>query len=337
MKLLTAAIAGLAMAYTAAGASAADITGAGASFPAPLYQKWAEAYKAKTGNGVNYQSVGSGAGVKQIQAKTVTFGASDTPLLPAVLDESGLVQWPQVIGGIVPALNVPGIQPGGLVLDGKLLAGIYGGSITKWNDKRIAALNSGVALPNLAIAPVYRSDSSGTTNHFTNYLTKVDEAFAKDIGTANTVQWPAGLGAKGNEGVANQVRQTQGAVGYVEWAYIKQNKMSYAKMVNAAGKVVEPSAAAFAAAGANADWAGTPGYGVYLGNQPGDAAWPITAPTFVLMHKQPDDPAASKLALDFFRFALEDGAKLASDLDYVPLPAKVVTLVEQSWAAVKTN
>jgi len=338
MTKYTAALAAVALAVTATVASAADITGAGASFPFPIYAKWAEAYKKETGIGLNYQSIGSSGGIKQITAKTVTFGASDAPMKQEDLEKNGLAQWPQIMGGVVLAVNLPGVQPGSLVLDGLTIGEIYLGNITKWNDPRITNLNAQLNLPNMAIAPVYRSDGSGTSFLFTTYVSQVSPSFAKQVGAGTTVQWPAGIGAKGNEGVASMVRQTQGAIGYVEFAYVKQNKMTYAKMINAAGKIVSPDSASFQAAAANADWAGTPGMAVILTNQPGDASWPITGASFIMTHKTPQNAADTKQALDFFRWAFTKGDKLADDLDYVPMPDKVVKLVEQKWAeSIKTN
>jgi phosphate transport system substrate-binding protein len=315
----------------AAVASAADISGAGATFPYPIYSKWAEAYKAKTGVGLNYQSIGSGGGIKQIQAATVTFGASDKPLEQADLDKSGLVQFPMVIGGVVPVVNLPGTKPGELQLDGATLAGIYMGEISKWNDPRIKALNPKSALPDLAIAPVYRSDGSGTNFLFTYYLSAVSPTFKTKIGANNSVEWPTGIGAKGNEGVANMTTQTSGAIGYVEYAYAKQNGMNFLRMKNHDGKVVSPEAKAFLAAAANADWEKAPGYYLILTDQPGAASWPITGASFIIMYKQPKDVAASTEALKFFDWAYKSGVDLANGLDYVPLPEKVVKLVEKTW------
>jgi len=312
-------------------AIAADISGAGATFPYPIYAKWAEAYKKETGNGLNYQSIGSGGGIKQIQAKTVTFGASDMPLKPEQLDQAGLVQFPMIMGGVIPVVNVKGVQPGQLTLDGPTIAAIYLGEIKKWDDAKIKKLNPGVNLPSTAIAPVYRSDGSGTNFLWTDYLSKESAEFKSKVGANTSVQWPVGIGAKGNEGVANMSKQTDGAIGYVEYAYVKQNKMTYAKMVNKGGKTVEPNSASFQAAAANADWAKTPGYAVVLTDQPGDASWPITGASFILMHKQPQNAAASQEALKFFAWAYEKGGKLAEELDYVPMPDAVVKLVEDTW------
>jgi phosphate transport system substrate-binding protein len=320
-----------ALCLTVGAARAADISGAGATFPYPVYAKWAEVYKQKTGNGLNYQSIGSGGGIKQIKAGTVTFGASDKPLEPKELEEAGLVQWPMVMGGAVPAVNVKGVKPGDLVLDGPTLAAIYLGDITKWNDAKIEALNPGLDLPSTAIAPVYRSDGSGTTFLFTTYLASVSPEFGDKVGADTSVQWPVGIGAKGNEGVANMVKQTQGAIGYVEYAYIKQNGMQYAKLKNRDGNVVGPDNGTFQAAAANADWAKTPGFYQVLVNEPGAQSWPITGASFILMHKQPQAPASAREALAFFAWAYKDGAPLAEQLAYVPMPENVVGLVEDMW------
>lgn len=313
-------------------AYAADISGAGATFPYPIYAKWADEYKKETGNGLNYQSIGSGGGIKQIKAKTVTFGASDMPLKPKDVTDSGLVQFPTVVGGDVPVVNVAGVNPGELVLDGPTLADIFLGKITKWNDPAIAKLNPNAKLPSDAIVVVHRSDGSGTTFIFTDYLSKVSPDWKDKVGASTAVEWPTGIGAKGNEGVANNVTQTKGAIGYVEYAYAKQNKMAYAKMINLDGKPVSPDASAFQAAAANADWAKSDHYYVILTNQPGAASWPIAGATFILMYKQPVDPAASSEALKFFSWAYEKGGKMAEDLDYVPLPAPVVDQIKKTWA-----
>ncbi len=316
-----------------AAATAADLSGAGATFPYPIYAKWAEAYKAKTGIGLNYQSIGSGGGIKQIKAGTVTFGASDKPLEAKELNESGLTQFPMIIGGVVPVVNVPGLAPGALQLDGPTLASIYLGEITTWNDPRIRKLNPKLALPALAIAPIYRSDGSGTNFLFTYYLSGASASFRTKIGANTSVEWPSGIGAKGNEGVANMTGQTQGAIGYVEYAYAKQNKMTYVMLKNRAGRVVAPNAKAFQAAAANADWAKSEGYYLILTDQPGAESWPITGASFILIHRDPTDPAAVRAALDFFDWAYHDGADLAAQLDYVAIPANVVKLVEGSWQA----
>jgi phosphate transport system substrate-binding protein len=327
------AAATLTLVASAAAASAMDISGAGATFPYPIYAKWADAYKKETGNGLNYQSIGSGGGIQQIKAKTVTFGASDLPLEVKELDEAGLIQFPTVIGGVVPVVNLPGVKAGEIVLDGATLAKIYMGDIKKWDDAAIKKLNPDVKLPSTAIAVVERSDGSGTTFIFTNYLSKVSSDWSSKVGANTSVQWPTGLGAKGNEGVAGQTSQTRGAIGYVEYAYAKQNNMTYVKMLNKSGKAVSPTAAAFEAAAANADWTGTPGFRVILTDQAGDAAWPIAGATFILIHKQPADPAAAAQALKFFSWAYDKGNKMAEELDYVTLPKKVQDTIRQAWAA----
>jgi phosphate transport system substrate-binding protein len=326
------AAAGLLAAAAFGAANAADISGAGATFPYPVYAKWADAYKKETGNGLNYQSIGSGGGIKQIKAKTVTFGASDAPLPGKELDEAGLAQFPMVMGGIVPVVNLDGIKPGELVIDGPTLAKIFMGAITKWNDPALAKLNPGAKLPDQAIAIVHRSDGSGTTYNFTYYLSDVSADWKSKVGTNTSVQWPAGIGAKGNEGVANNVANTKGSVGYVEYAYALQNKLTFTKMVNKSGKTVAPTSEAFQAAAANADWKSQPGYGVILANQPGDQSWPMTAATWILIHKQPADAAAAGEALKFFAWAYKNGAKMAAELDYVPMPAKVTADVQKYWA-----
>jgi phosphate transport system substrate-binding protein len=328
---MTAAVAALALIGAATGqALADDISGAGATFPYPVYAKWAEAYKQQTGIGLNYQSIGSGGGIKQIEASTVTFGASDKPLEPADLKQNGLVQWPQIIGGVVPVVNIPGIKPGDLVLDGATIASIYLGEISRWNDPAIKKLNPTLSLPKLDIAPIYRSDGSGTNFLFTNYLSQVSATFSKNIGANTSVQWPVGIGAKGNEGVANQTTQTSGAIGYVEYAYVKQTSMNYARLVNRDGKPVAPEAKAFQAAAANADWAHAEGYYLILTNQAGAGSWPITGASFILMHADSKD-AHTGAALKFFDWAFKSGQPLAESLDYVPLPAALIKLVEKTW------
>jgi phosphate transport system substrate-binding protein len=329
MKAIVAA--GLVAASTSA--FAADITGAGATFPFPIYSKWADAYKKETGNGLNYQSIGSGAGIKQIQAKTVTFGATDAPLKAEQLEKDGLVQWPMVMGAIVPVVNLEGIKPGELVLSGELLGDIYLGKITKWDDPAIAKLNPKLKLPTDAITVVRRSDGSGTTFNFTDYLSKSNAEWKTKVGSGTAVEWPAGVGAKGNEGVAGNISQTRNSIGYVEYAYAKQNKLTYAAMINKAGKTVQPTMAAFQAAASNADWAKAPGYYVILTDQPGEASWPITAATFILMHREPADKAASAEAIKFFKWAFAKGDKMAAELDYIPMPESVVKLIEKTWSA----
>jgi len=329
MKAIVAA--GLVAASTSA--FAADITGAGATFPFPVYSKWADAYKKETGNGLNYQSIGSGAGIKQIQAKTVTFGATDAPLKAEQLEKDGLVQWPMVMGAIVPVVNLEGVKSGELVFDGETLANIYLGKITKWDDPAIAKLNPKLKLPTAAITVVRRSDGSGTTFNFTDYLSKASADWKAKVGTGTAVEWPAGVGAKGNEGVAGNIGQTKNSIGYVEYAYAKQNKLTHAGLINKAGKPVQPTIEAFQAAAANADWSKAPGYYVILTDQPGDASWPITAATFILMHKAATDKAASQEAIKFFKWAFEKGDKMAEDLDYIPMPDSVVKLIEKTWSA----
>ena len=312
-------------------ALAIDISGAGATFPYPIYAKWADAYKKETGNGMNYQSIGSGGGIKQIKAKTVTFGASDAPLPGKELDESGLIQFPMVMGGIVPVVNIDGIKSGDLAIDGPTLAKIFMGEIKTWNDPAIAKLNPSAKLPSQPIAVVHRSDGSGTTYNFAYYLAEVSPDWKSKVGFNTSVEWPVGIGAKGNEGVANNVAQTKGSIGYVEYAYAKQNKLTFTNMVNKAGKTVAPTSDAFQAAAANADWKSQPGYGVILANQPGDKSWPMTAATWILIYKQPSDIAATGEALKFFAWAYKNGGKAAEELDYVPMPANVVTDIQKSW------
>lgn len=333
MKFLQATLAAGVLAVATMSAQAADITGAGATFPFPIYSKWADTYKKETGNGLNYQSIGSGAGIKQILAKTVTFGATDAPMKAEQLEKEGLVQWPQVMGAIVPIVNLEGIKPGELVLDGATLADIYLGKIKKWDDAAIKKLNPSLALPSTAISVVRRSDGSGTTFVFTDYLAKVSEEWKSKVGSNTAVEWPVGVGAKGNEGVAGNVSQTKNSIGYVEYAYAKQSKLTHTALVNKAGKPVQPTIASFQAAAANADWAKAPGYYVILTGQTGDASWPITAATFILMHKQPADKAAAAEAIKFFTWAFEKGAKSAEELDYVPMPASVIELIKKTWSA----
>ena len=336
MKFVRTALVGVsAAAAIAFGALAAEISGAGATFPYPIYAKWAEAYAAKTGLKMNYQSIGSGGGIKQITSKTVDFGASDMPLKPADLEKDGLTQFPMVMGGVVPVFNVPGIAAGQLKLDGKVLADIYLGKITKWNDPAIAALNSGLKLPDLAIAPVYRSDGSGTTFIFTHYLSEVSPEWKDKVGENTSVQFPTGIGGKGNEGVSAMASRTVGAIGYVEYAYAKQNKLTYALLRNKDGQFVSPDSAAFRAAAANADWSKTQDFYLLLTDQPGKDSWPITGATFILLHKQQAKPEVAREVINFFDWAYLNGGKLADELDYVPMPENVVKLVEQSWQQIK--
>jgi phosphate transport system substrate-binding protein len=314
-------------------AQAADISGAGATFPYPIYSKWADEYKKQTGVGLNYQSIGSGGGIKQIKAKTVTFGASDMPLKPEEVKQAGLVQFPMIIGGVVPAVNIKGVQPGQLVLDGATIASIYLGEITKWNDPRIKKLNPKLTLPDTAIAPVYRSDGSGTNFLFSDYLSKSSPKFKDTVGAATSVQWPTGIGAKGNEGVANMTAQTDGAIGYVEYAFAKQNKMSYALLVNKDHKAVAPSSDSFQAAAANADWSHAPSYYLILTDQAGAKSWPITGASFILVYSVPQDVNATTEALKFFNWAYKNGAAAAQQLDYVPLPESLIKQVRTTWKA----
>jgi phosphate transport system substrate-binding protein len=335
--LKRATVAAATIAATAGVALALDISGAGATFPYPIYAKWADTYKKETGNGLNYQSIGSGGGIKQIKAKTVTFGASDQPLKAEDLDAAGLVQWPQVIGGIVPVVNLDGVAPGELTLSGDVIAKIFLGEIKSWDDAAIKKLNPKAKLTAQAIAVVHRSDGSGTTFNFTNYLSKVSEEWKSKVGENAAVEWPMGIGAKGNEGVANNVANTKGSIGYVEYAYAKQNKLTYAKLANKDGKVVAPTSESFQAAAANADWTKSPGFYQILTDQPGAKSWPITAATFILMQKQQTAetaPAAAE-ALKFFGWAFEKGGKAAEELDYIPLPKTVVELIKKSWSNIK--
>ncbi|MEI8151769.1 MAG: phosphate ABC transporter substrate-binding protein PstS [Hyphomicrobiales bacterium] len=314
-------------------AVAIDISGAGATFPYPIYAKWADAYKKETNNGLNYQSIGSGGGIKQITAKTVTFGASDMPLKAEQLEKDGLVQFPTVMGGVVPVINVEGVKADEVVLDGAVLGDIFLGKIKTWDDPAIKKLNASVKLPQQAIVVVHRSDGSGTTFLFTDYLSKVNAEWKGKVGANTAVEWPVGIGAKGNEGVANNVGQTKGSIGYVEYAYAKQNKLTNTKLVNKDGKTVSPTAESFMAAAANADWDGTPGFGVVLTDEPGAASWPLAGATFILMHKVPQDAVAAREALKFFDWAYGKGDKMAQDLDYVPMPDKVVAAIKKTWSS----
>ena len=329
------ALAGAVALSTLSVAAAADISGAGATFPYPIYSKWADAYKKETGTGLNYQSIGSGGGIKQIESRTVTFGASDKPLGGDELKQNNLVQFPTVMGGIVPVVNVEGIEPGQLVLDGPTLAKIFMGDITQWNDDAIQKLNPDAKLPDSAIAVVHRSDGSGTTFNFTYYLAQVSPDWKDKIGVNTSVEWPTGIGAKGNEGVAANVGQTANSIGYVEYAYALQNKMTYTDMMNKDGKKVAPEADAFAAAAEGADWSSQPGFGVILANQPGAQSWPMTAATFILIPSDPKSPEDAAAALKFFDWAYANGDKMALDLDYIPMPDAVVQKVEDTWSQVK--
>ncbi len=322
-----------AIAFAQMPAFAQDVTGAGASFPAPLYSKWAADYNKATGVKINYQSVGSGAGIKQIEAKTVDFGASDMPLKDEELKAKGLVQFPTVIGGVIPVVNIQGIKPGELKLSGAVLGDIFLGKITKWNDPAIKALNGSLNLPDAAIAPVRRADGSGTSFLFTNYLSKVNAEWKSKVGEGTAVNWPTGAGGKGNEGVAAFVNRLPNSIGYVEYAYVKQNKMTYAQMQNAAGSFVSPDDSAFKAAAAGAEWSKT--FYQVLTNQPGKDSWPITGATFILMHKAQDKPAQAASTLKFFDWAYKNGDKTADDLDYVPMPNSVKTAITEEWLEVK--
>ena len=315
-------------------AQAAEVTGAGASFPAPIYAKWADAYQKATGNKVNYQSIGSGGGIRQITAKTVDFGASDMPMKPADLDKDGLMQFPALIGGIVPVVNIEGIKPGDLRLTGPLLADIFLGKIAKWNDKAIAALNPKLALPDQAIAVVHRADGSGTTFIFTNYLSKVSPDWQGKAGEGTAIQWPAGVGGKGNEGVAAFVQRLKGAIGYVEFAYARQNKLAHVLMQNAAGNFIAPDEATFKAAAAGAVWTKSAFYEI-LTNRPDKDAWPITGATFILMHKVQEKPQQGAEALKFFEWSFKNGGKMADELDYVSLPDSLLKLIHASWANIR--
>ncbi len=312
-------------------ARAVDITGAGATFPYPVYAKWAEAYRTATGNGLNYQSIGSGGGIKQIKAKTVDFGASDKPLTKEELDQDHLVQWPMVVGGVVPVANLAGVAPGQIKLSGGLLADIYLGKIKRWNDPAIVALNKGVPLPAQDILVVSRSDGSGTTFIFTNYLSKVSPEWNSGVGSGTSVKWPAGINGKGNEGVASYVRQQSGAIGYVEYAYALQNKMTYVEMKNREGQFVAPNDKSFSAAASNGHWSAEAGFYEILTDEPGKASWPITGATFILMQKVQDHPDHGRAALDFFAWAYAHGSKSALALDYIPMPENVVKLVQAEW------
>ena len=325
----------LALSMTSQIGLAADITGAGATFPYPIYAKWAEAYKQKTGVGLNYQSIGSGGGIKQIRSKTVDFGASDAPLKADELAKDGLIQFPMVMGGVVPVVNIEGVQAGRLKLTGAVLADIYLGKISKWNDARIVSLNGDLKLPDQAITVVHRADGSGTTFIFTNYLSKVSNEWKDKVGNNASVSWPAptSSGGKGNEGVASFVQRIKGAVGYVEYAYAKQNKMAYTLLQNKDGVFVAPNDKTFQSAAAGADWKNAPGFYEILTDEPGKNSWPITGATFILMHKAQADGGKAKEVLKFFSWAYENGDQMALELDYIPMPDEVVKLVESTWKA----
>ncbi|MFT5590168.1 MAG: phosphate transport system substrate-binding protein [Bradyrhizobium sp.] len=324
-------VAGTAMVMSSA--VAVDMTGAGATFPYPIYSKWAESYKKISGNGLNYQSIGSGGGIKQIKAKTVDFGASDMPLTAAELDESGLVQFPVIMGGVVPIVNLEGVMPGQMKLTGDVLAGIYMGKITKWNAAEITSLNPGVKLPDTEITVVHRADGSGTSFLFTDFLSKVNADWKTTVGAGTAVKWPVGVGGKGNEGVAANVQRIKNSIGYVEYAYAKKNKMSHTELKNKDGQFVQPDDTSFKAAAAGAEWAKTPGFAVLLTNQAGKASWPITGASFILMYKSQADGAKGAEVLKFFDWAYKNGGEMATELDYVAMPAAVVKLVEESWKA----
>jgi len=312
-------------------AHAEDLTGAGATFPYPIYAKWADAYKKSSGNGLNYQSVGSGAGIKQIKSKTVDFGASDMPLKADELEAAGLIQFPAIMGGLVPVVNLEGVPAGKMKLTGDVIANIYLGKITKWNAPEIIALNPDLKLPAEDITVVHRSDGSGSTFLWTDYLSKVNAEFKTVVGSSTAVKWPVGLGGKGNEGVAASVLNVKGAIGYVEYAYVKKNKMIYALVKNKDGNFVEPSDDTFKAAAAGAEWAKSPGYYVILTNQSGKAAWPITGASFILMYKQQADAAKGKEVLKFFDWSFKNGEAMANELDYVAMPPAVIKLVQETW------
>jgi len=323
---------GLAASLLAAGsACATDITGAGATFPYPIYAKWADAYKTKTTIGLNYQSIGSGGGIKQIEAKTVDFGASDKPLKPEDLEKNDLMQFPTVMGGVVPVINIEGIEAGKLKLDGKTLAEIFLGKITKWNDPAIATLNKGLTLPAEDITVVHRSDGSGTTFIFTNYLSKVSPEWKSSVGEDASVSWKTGTGGKGNEGVASYVQRIKNSIGYVEYAYALQNKMAYVQLKNSAGNFVSPNAVSFKAAAAGAHWDKAPGFYEILTDEPGKNSWPISGATFILLHKTQDKPETAVGVLKFFEWAYANGGQMAESLDYIPMPEHVVKLIKGAW------
>src|SRR5262245_33911400 len=331
MKLkhgIAALVAGVAF---AGAAQAADITGAGATFPYPIYAKWADAYKKATGVGMNYQSIGSGGGIKQITAKTVDFGASDAPMKGEDLDKNGLIQFPAIMGGVVPVYNLKTVKSGDLKLSGAVLADIYLGKVKTWNDPAIARLNPGVALPSQAISAVNRSDGSGTTFLFTNYLSKVSPDWKSAIGEGTAVKWPTGVGGKGNEGVANYVSRIDGAIGYVDYAEASHHELAYAQMQNRDGQYVSPDDETFKAAAAGADWAKAPGMYLILTDQAGKSSWPITGASFILMHKVQEKPDSAKEVFKFFDWSFKNGGKMASELDYVPMPDSVVSLIRSTW------
>jgi phosphate transport system substrate-binding protein len=330
-QLMKSLILAAGFAVAAVSVQAAEITGAGATFPYPIYAKWAEAYKQATGTGLNYQSIGSGGGIKQIKAKTVDFGASDMPLPAADLEKEGLLQFPAIMGGVVPVVNIEGVKPGQLKLTGNVLAAIYLGKITKWVAPEIAALNPGVKLPITDITVVHRADGSGTTFVWTDYLSKVNPEFKTVVGSGTAVKWPTGVGGKGNEGVAANVQRINGAIGYVEYAYAKKNNISHTQVQNRDGQYVQPDDETFKAAAANADWAKAPGFGLVLTDQPGKTTWPLSSASFILMHKSQQDGAKAKEVLKFFDWAYKNGGAMATELDYVAMPVPVVKLVQEAW------
>jgi phosphate transport system substrate-binding protein len=332
-QLLATILIGTTAAFAATSALAADITGAGSTFAYPIYAKWAEMYKKTSGNGLNYQSIGSGAGIKQIKAKTVDFGASDMPLSLEELNADGLMQFPTIMGGVVAIVNLGGVAPGQLKLTGPVLADIYLGKVTKWNAAEIAALNPGVKLPAQDITVVHRADGSGTSFLFTNFLAQTNADFKAKVGAGTAVKWAVGVGGKGNDGVAANVQRIKGSIGYVEWAYAKKNKLTHTQLKNHDGVFLQPNDDNFKAAAANADWTKAPGFGVVLTDQPGKAAWPITGVTYALVHKQQADAAKGKEVLSFFNYAFKNGSAAATELDYVPMPDAVTKLVEAAWKA----
>jgi len=335
-KHIVSSVAAVVLSFSAMVSSHAEVTqmnGAGATFPYPIYAKWASAYQKATGIKLNYQSIGSGGGIKQIKKKTVDFGASDAPMKPEELDQYGMIQWPQIMGGVVPVINLSGIDSGKLRLDGETLASIFLGRIKEWNDKRIAALNPGVSLPAEAITVVHRSDGSGTTFIFTSYLAKVSKDWEKQVGNAKAVSWPAGVGGKGNEGVASYVKRIKGSIGYVEYAYALQNQMTYTLLQNRDGNYVAPTAANFQAAAAGAEWDKARHYYLILTDQPGKDAWPITGASFIIVYKNAEHPENTAAVLKFFDWAFHHGGAMADELDYVPMPDKVVKMAEHTWSS----
>jgi len=338
MKRSTRFLAGLALSVSALAAQAADITGAGATFPFPIYAKWAEAYKKETGSGLNYQSIGSSGGIRQIRAKTVTFGATDAPVKGEELDRDAMVQFPAIIGGTVPVLNLDGFKPGELRVTGPVLAEMFLGTISKWNDPKLTALNPGKKLPDTAITVVHRADGSGTTFNWTDYLTVISKDWADKVGRGAAVKWPAStsVGGKGNEGVAANVNRIKGALGYVEYAYVKKNNMNFLQLQNADGKYVSPDDLTFAAAAAGADWFSVPGMGVSMVNAKGANSWPVSTASFILMYKEPADKAAAAEALKFFDWAFKNGKAMAAELDYVPLPDALTDAIRSKvWSQIK--